>query len=158
MAEVIFDQVEKAYPNGFKAVTDLNLDIEDGEFLVLVGPSGCGKSTTLRMIAGLEEITGGELSIGGTVVNDMARQGPRHRHGVPELRPLPAHDGGGQHRLSALKLHKVPKDEIRKRVQRGRPHPRADRAPRVASRPSCRAASASGWRWAGPSSASPRCS
>ena len=71
MGSVQLEHVDKVYPDGFKAVTDLNLSIEDGEFMILVGPSGCGKSTALRMIAGLEEISGGKLSIGGQVVNDL---------------------------------------------------------------------------------------
>jgi len=71
MSHVIFDSVGKQYENGFEAVTDLNLEIEHGEFLVMVGPSGCGKSTTLRMIAGLESITSGSISIGDLVVNDL---------------------------------------------------------------------------------------
>ncbi|MYW05161.1 ATP-binding cassette domain-containing protein, partial [Streptomyces sp. SID3343] len=71
MAQVMLDQVSKTYPNGHVAVHDMDLDIADGEFLVLVGPSGCGKSTLLRMIAGLESITGGELRIGERVVNDV---------------------------------------------------------------------------------------
>ena len=64
MADVVFNEVDKVYENGFHAVDSLSLDIRDGEFLVLVGPSGCGKTTALRMVAGLEEITGGELFIG----------------------------------------------------------------------------------------------
>ena len=71
MAEVVLQDVDKVYPNGFHAVKDLSLDVEDGEFLVLVGPSGCGKTTALRMVAGLETITDGSVSIGGSVVNDM---------------------------------------------------------------------------------------
>ena len=71
MASVTLENVDKVYPDGFRAITDLNLEIEDGEFLVLVGPSGCGKSTALRMIAGLEEISAGTLSIGDQVVNDV---------------------------------------------------------------------------------------
>src|ERR687888_328758 len=71
MAEVVFDHVEKVYDNGVRAVQELSLEIHDGEFLVLVGPSGCGKTTALRMVAGLEEISDGELSIGGRVVNDL---------------------------------------------------------------------------------------
>ncbi|WP_432800368.1 ABC transporter ATP-binding protein [Poriferisphaera sp. WC338] len=71
MAEVIIKDVEKVYPGGFQAVKGINLHIEDAEFIVLVGPSGCGKSTTLRMVAGLEEITGGTVSIGERVVNDV---------------------------------------------------------------------------------------
>jgi multiple sugar transport system ATP-binding protein len=78
MAQIILDQVEKSYPGGVKAVDELSLDIADGEFMVLVGPSGCGKSTALRSIAGLEEITGGTISIGDRVVNDCARP-PRPR-------------------------------------------------------------------------------
>src|SRR6476659_6811620 len=71
MAQIILDQVEKAYPGGVKAVDELSLDIADGEFMVLVGPSGCGKSTALRSIAGLEEITAGTITIGDRVVNDL---------------------------------------------------------------------------------------
>ena len=71
MADVVLDQITKIYENGFEAVSDLDLDIADGEFLVLVGPSGCGKSTALRMVAGLEEITEGELRIGGRRVNEV---------------------------------------------------------------------------------------
>jgi len=69
MAEIVFDGVTKRYDDGFEAVKSLNLDIKDGEFMILVGPSGCGKSTALRMVAGLEDISGGELKIGGAVVN-----------------------------------------------------------------------------------------
>jgi multiple sugar transport system ATP-binding protein len=65
MAQILLDHVEKAYTGGVKAVDDLSLDVKDGEFMVFVGPSGCGKSTALRSIAGLEEITGGTISIGG---------------------------------------------------------------------------------------------
>ena len=71
MAQIILDQVEKAYAGGVKAIDDLSLDIADGEFMVLVGPSGCGKSTALRSIAGLEEITGGTITIGDRVVNEL---------------------------------------------------------------------------------------
>jgi multiple sugar transport system ATP-binding protein len=71
MADVALHEVDKVYPNGFHAVKDLSIEIEDGEFLVLVGPSGCGKTTALRMVAGLETISDGAISIGGRVVNDM---------------------------------------------------------------------------------------
>lgn len=71
MAEVVLRQVEKTYPNGFKAVHGVDLTIEEGEFMVFVGPSGCAKSTTLRMIAGLEEISGGEIIIGNKLVNHL---------------------------------------------------------------------------------------
>jgi sulfate/thiosulfate transport system ATP-binding protein len=72
MADVAFNEVDKIYDNGVQAVFDLTLDIHDGEFLVLVGPSGCGKTTALRMVAGLEDISDGTLSIGGRVVNDVS--------------------------------------------------------------------------------------
>ncbi|TIC87590.1 sn-glycerol-3-phosphate ABC transporter ATP-binding protein UgpC [Nocardioides sp. GY 10113] len=72
MAGIVLDHVVKRYPDGALAVDDFNLDIADGEFIILVGPSGCGKSTTLNMVAGLEDITAGELRIDGTVVNDKA--------------------------------------------------------------------------------------
>ena len=70
--DVILKDVNKVYPNGFHAVYDFNIEIEKGEFIVLAGPSGCGKSTTLRMVAGLEEISSGDLYINGKRVNDMA--------------------------------------------------------------------------------------
>jgi multiple sugar transport system ATP-binding protein len=76
MADVMLKDLTKVYPNGFQAITDLSLELADGEFLVLVGPSGCGKSTALRMIAGLEEISGGELYVGDRLVNKVA---PRDR-------------------------------------------------------------------------------
>ena len=72
MAAISLKHIVKTYPGNVKVVPDLNLEIKDKEFVVLVGPSGCGKSTTLRMIAGLEEITGGELYIGGRLVNEVA--------------------------------------------------------------------------------------
>ena len=71
MADVVFDEVDKVYENGVQAVYDLSLEARDGEFLVLVGPSGCGKTTALRMVAGLEDISGGTVSIGGRVVNEL---------------------------------------------------------------------------------------
>ena len=70
MASVELDSVNKQYPNGFEAVRSLSLDIRSGEFIALVGPTGCGKTTTLRMVAGLEDITGGELRIDGNRVNE----------------------------------------------------------------------------------------
>src|SRR3954464_11518448 len=72
MAEIVLDHVNKSYPNGAVAVKDLSISIADGEFIILVGPSGCGKSTTLNMIAGLEDISSGTLSIGGERVNEKA--------------------------------------------------------------------------------------
>ncbi len=76
MAEIVLDGVSKRFSDGYEAVKDMDLEIQDGEFMILVGPSGCGKSTALRMIAGLEDISDGELRIGGKVVNDLA---PRDR-------------------------------------------------------------------------------
>jgi len=72
MAEIEFQDVTKRYPDGFEAVKHLNLDVPDGDLMILVGPSGCGKSTALRMVAGLEDISEGELKIGGQVVNERA--------------------------------------------------------------------------------------
>src|SRR5919205_3806080 len=71
MAEIVMDGISKRFADGYEAVRDMNLDVEDGEFMILVGPSGCGKSTALRMVAGLEEITDGELRIGGETVNAL---------------------------------------------------------------------------------------
>jgi multiple sugar transport system ATP-binding protein len=116
MAEVVLDGVTKQYPNGFQAVTGLSLDIADGEFLVLVGPSGCGKSTALRMIAGLETITSGELRIGGRVVNVVP---PKDRDiaMVFQNYALYPHMSVFDNIAFALKLAKVPKEEIDRRVQ-----------------------------------------
>src|ERR1700679_2192353 len=72
MTQIVLDHVDKIYPGGVKAVNDLSLEIQDGEFMVLVGPSGCGKSTALRIIAGLEEISHGTIRIGDRVVNGVA--------------------------------------------------------------------------------------
>ena len=72
MSDITLDKITKRFPDGTEAVKELDLEIADGEFLILVGPSGCGKSTALRMIAGLEDISDGELRIGGDVVNDQA--------------------------------------------------------------------------------------
>src|SRR4029079_10122628 len=72
MAEIVLDRVTKSYPNGATAVNELSITIADGEFIILVGPSGCGKSTTLNMIAGLEEISSGELRVDGERVNEKA--------------------------------------------------------------------------------------
>ena len=115
MAEVTLSGVTKEYPNGFQAVKDLDLDIVDGEFLVMVGPSGCGKSTTLRMIAGLEEISAGTLKIGERVVNDVH---PKDRDiaMVFQNYALYPHMTVGENIGFALKLAKRPKDEIKSRV------------------------------------------
>ncbi|MBA2529667.1 MAG: sn-glycerol-3-phosphate ABC transporter ATP-binding protein UgpC [Euzebyales bacterium] len=116
MAKLQFDGIWKRYPDGTEAVKDLNLDIEDGEFVILVGPSGCGKSTALRMVAGLEEISEGKMIIGDQVVNNMT---PKERDiaMVFQSYALYPHMTVADNMGFALKLAKVPKDEIRKRVQ-----------------------------------------
>jgi multiple sugar transport system ATP-binding protein len=116
MANVVFEDVNKIYPDGFHAIHDLNLEIEDQEFVILVGPSGCGKSTALRMVAGLEEITGGKLYIGGNVVNDLS---PKERDiaMVFQSYALYPHMSVADNMGFALKLAKVPKDEIDRRVR-----------------------------------------
>ena len=99
MAGVTFEGVGKVYPDGTRAVSDVDLEIEDGEFMVLVGPSGCGKTTALRMVAGLEDISEGVVRIGERVVNHVPAARSRHRHGLPELRALPPPLRLRQHRL-----------------------------------------------------------
>ena len=99
VAAVTFERVTKTYADGTTAVNGLDLGIADGEFVVLVGPSGCGKTTALRMVAGLEEISGGVMRIGDRVVNHVPVARPGHRDGVPELRALPASVRLRQHRL-----------------------------------------------------------
>src|SRR6516165_4611676 len=115
MAEIILDQITKRFPDGALAVDDFNLDIADGEFVILVGPSGCGKSTTLNMIAGLEDISEGELRIGGTVVNDKA---PKDRDiaMVFQSYALYPHMTVRQNMAFALKLAKTPKNVIDQKV------------------------------------------
>ena len=116
MADLQLKRIYKKYAGGVTAVSDFTLDIEDKEFIILVGPSGCGKSTTLRMIAGLEEISEGELYIGGTLVNDVA---PKDRDiaMVFQNYALYPHMTVYDNMAFALKLRKTPKDEIDKRVQ-----------------------------------------
>src|SRR6201989_2950267 len=115
MAEITFNGVWKRYPDGFEAVKDMNLDIRDGEFMILVGPSGCGKSTALRMVAGLEEITEGELIIGGERVNELA---PRDRDiaMVFQNYALYPHMTVRENMGFALKLAEVDKREIERKV------------------------------------------
>jgi multiple sugar transport system ATP-binding protein len=115
MADIVLDGVYKTYSDGYTAVKDLNLSIEDGEFMILVGPSGCGKSTALNMIAGLEDITAGELRIGGEVVNKKA---PRDRDiaMVFQSYALYPHMTVRDNIAFALKLAKAPKEEIDRKV------------------------------------------
>jgi multiple sugar transport system ATP-binding protein len=115
MAEIEFDDVVKRYPDGFEAVKHMSLGIRDAEFMILVGPSGCGKSTALRMIAGLEDISSGDLRIGGEVVNDLA---PKDRDiaMVFQNYALYPHMTVRDNMGFALKLRKAPEEEIRRRV------------------------------------------
>ena len=116
MSSVLLKNIYKVYPNNVTAVTDFNLDIQDKEFIVFVGPSGCGKSTTLRMIAGLEEISAGELWIDGNLVNDVA---PKDRDiaMVFQSYALYPHMTVYENMAFALKLRRFPKSEIDARVR-----------------------------------------
>jgi multiple sugar transport system ATP-binding protein len=116
MAEVTFDRVSKIYPDGTRAVNDINLDIRDGEFMVLVGPSGCGKTTALRMVAGLEDISEGTLKIGEKVVNYVPSR-ERDIAMVFQSYALYPHLSVYDNIAFGLKLKKMPKDEIDRRVQ-----------------------------------------
>jgi multiple sugar transport system ATP-binding protein len=115
MADIVLEHVTKRFPDGAIAVDDANLDIADGEFVILVGPSGCGKSTTLNMIAGLEDITQGELRIGGRVVNGLA---PKDRDiaMVFQSYALYPHMSVRDNMGFALKLAKLPKEQIEAKV------------------------------------------
>src|SRR3954468_4526908 len=116
MAEIVLNGISKRFEDGYEAVKDMSLDVADGEFIVLVGPSGCGKSTALRMIAGLEDITAGELRIGDQVVNQLA---PRDRDiaMVFQNYALYPHMTVRENMGFALRLAKVPKDEVDRRVR-----------------------------------------
>ena len=116
MASLSLQHICKVYPNGFEAVKDFNLEIEDKEFIIFVGPSGCGKSTTLRMIAGLEEISSGTLKIGDRVVNDVE---PKDRDiaMVFQSYALYPHMTVYDNMAFSLKLRKTPKDQIDKMVR-----------------------------------------
>jgi multiple sugar transport system ATP-binding protein len=116
MAAITFEDVSKTYGDGYLAVNDLNLDVHDGEFVVLVGPSGCGKTTALRMIAGLEEISSGEIRIGDRVVNNLP---PRDRDVAMVFQnyALYPHMTVAENIGFALRMRKVPKAEARKRIE-----------------------------------------
>jgi multiple sugar transport system ATP-binding protein len=117
MAQVAFERVSKVYPDGTRAVNDVNLEIRDGEFMVLVGPSGCGKTTALRMVAGLEEISEGVLRIGERVVNHVPSR-DRDIAMVFQSYALYPHLSVYENIAFGLRLKKMPKAEIDARVQR----------------------------------------
>jgi multiple sugar transport system ATP-binding protein len=116
VAEIVFEHITKRYSDGFEAVKDMNLTIDDGELMVLVGPSGSGKSTALRMVAGLEDVTEGELKIGDEVVNDRA---PKDRDiaMVFQNYALYPHMTVRENMGFALSLAKTPRDEIKRRIE-----------------------------------------
>ena len=115
MAEIQLKDVTKRYGDGTEAVKRMNLDIQDGEFMILVGPSGCGKSTLLRMIVGLEDITSGDMIIGGKRVNDLA---PRDRNlsMVFQNYALYPHMTVYENIAFPLRLSKTPDDEVKRRA------------------------------------------
>src|SRR6478672_13501521 len=115
MAAITYEGVSKVYDDGTRAVEDFDLEIEDGEFMVLVGPSGCGKTTALRMLAGLEEISEGEIRIADRVVNDLT---PRDRDIAMVFQSYALYPPLSVYENIAfgLKIKKVPKDEIERRV------------------------------------------
>jgi multiple sugar transport system ATP-binding protein len=115
MAEIILDKLTKRFANGFFGVKDLSLTIADGEFIVLVGPSGCGKTTALRMVAGLETITSGDLIVNGKRVNDVLEK-DRDMAMVFQQYALYPHMTVAQNIGFNLKLHGVPRDEMKRRV------------------------------------------
>jgi multiple sugar transport system ATP-binding protein len=117
MAKIQFDGVWKRFADGTEAVKDLNLEIDDGEFVILVGPSGCGKSTALRMVAGLETISQGKMIIGEQVVNDLS-PGERDIAMVFQSYALYPHMSVGDNMGFALKMAKVPKSDIEERVKK----------------------------------------
>ena len=128
MADIQLHEVTKRYPDGTEAVKQVSLEIGDGEFMILVGPSGCGKSTALRMIAGLEEISDGDLLIGGERVNELA---PRDRDiaMVFQNYALYPHMTVRENMGFALKLAKEDKEEIKRARRRGGEDPRPRAAP-----------------------------
>ncbi len=154
MAEITLEQLTKVYPDGTKAVTGLDLEVGAGEFVVFVGPSGCGKTTALRMVAGLETVTSGNVKIAGVVVNDLP---PKNRDiaMVFQNYALYPHMTASRNMGFALKMQGVPKAEIDRRVREaGRILGLTDslqKKPRTLS-----AASASGSPWGARSSATRR--
>ena len=116
MANITFKSMGKVYPGGVRAISDFNLEIKNEEFIIFIGPSGCGKSTMLRMIAGLEDITEGELYIDGKLVND-AKPKDRDIAMVFQNYALYPHMSVYKNMAFGLKMRKVPKDKIDERVK-----------------------------------------
>ena len=153
MARIELDAVTKQFPDGTTAVSSLDLSVGDGELLVLVGPSGCGKTTALRMIAGLEDVTSGTISIDGRPVNDVE---PRHRDiaMVFQSYALYPHLSVYDNMAFSLKYRKAAKSDIRQRVAEAAQDPGARAVPPAQAAAAVRRASGSGSRWAGRSSGS----
>jgi ABC-type sugar transport system ATPase subunit len=152
MAEVVFSNVRKVYDDGTEAVHGLDLEIADGELVVLVGPSGCGKTTVLRMVAGLEDVTDGVIEVGGRVVNELD---PRERDVAMVFQnyALYPHMTVGDNIGFSLRVSKMPKAEcVQSRARSG------SRTSSIGGRASSRAGSASASRWGARSCASRRCS
>ena len=154
MAELTLSNVGKTYPGGVTAVTGADFVIADGEFIVLVGPSGCGKSTILRMIAGLEEITTGEVSIAGRVVNRL-EPGERDIAMVFQNYALYPHMSVRRNMEYGLRNQGMRKDEITRRIAEAARMLQIEQVSRPQSPARSRAASVSASPWAGPSCAKP---
>ena len=155
MAAVTFERVTKTYADGTTAVNGLDLGIADGEFVVLVGPSGCGKTTALRMVAGLEEISGGVMRIGERVVNHVPSR-DRDIAMVFQSYALYPHLSVYDNIAFGLRVKKVPKAEIERAGRRTRRRSSGSSRSCTASRARSRAASGSASRWAARSCASRR--
>jgi len=149
MASISIESVTKVYPNGFEAVHGLDLQVDDGELMVVVGPSGCGKTTVLRMIAGLENISSGVIRIGDQVVNDVPSR-DRDIAMVFQSYALYPQMNVAQNIGFALKMKKVPKAEIAKRVKSAA-NVLGYQIGSIASQVNSREDSVNASQWAGPS-------
>ena len=157
MSEIVLRQLSKHYDGAYHAVKGIDLTIADKEFVVLVGPSGCGKSTTLRMIAGLEDISGGEIRIGDRIVNDLP---PKDRDVAMVFQnyALYQHMTVYDNLAFGLRNKKIPEPEIKTAIDRAAGILGLDELMHSASRASCRAASSSASRSGAASCATRRCS
>ena len=155
MAEIVLERLTKVYPDGTEAVTELDLEVGEGEFVVFVGPSGCGKTTALRMIAGLESITDGNVKIDGEVVNDLP---PKDRDiaMVFQNYALYPHMTAAKNMGFALRMRGIPKSETRRSRARRRLASSASRTRCTRSRGRSREGNASASRWGARSSATRR--